>query len=262
MDKLKQLESFVSVATKGSLTAAARAEGVAPAIMGRRLDALEERLGVKLLVRTTRRIALTHEGSAFLEDCQRLLADLANAEARVSAGGVKASGHLRIPAPAGFGRRHVAPLVPKFRALHADVTISLNLSDRVVDVAGEGFDCAVRVGDFPDSSLVSVRLADNRRLCVATPAYLQRHGTPKHPNDLTRHDCLTLSSDASQTRGWAFRVPGKDEVLHVKPAGPLDCSDGQVLHDWCLQGVGIAWRSTWEVQSEIGQGRLVEVLAE
>ena len=264
MDKLKQLESFVSVSTRGSLTAAARAEGVAPAIMGRRLDALEERLGVKLLVRTTRRISLTHEGSAFLEDCQRLLADFANAEASVSAGGVKASGHLRITAPAGFGRRHVAPLVPRFRELHGDVTLSLNLSDRVVDLAGEGFDCAVRVGDLPDSSLVSVRLADNRRLCVATAAYLAQHGTPRHPNELARHACLTLSSDASQTRGWAFRVPKgeADEVIHFKPGGPLDCSDGQVLHDWCLAGLGIAWRSTWEVESEIAAGRLVEVLGE
>ena len=314
MDKLKQMESFVSVATRGSLTAAANAEGVAPAIMGRRLDALEERLGVKLLVRTTRRISLTHEGSAFLEDCQRLLTDVANAEASVSAGGVKASGHLRITAPAGFGRRHVAPLVPKFRELHADVTISLNLSDRVVDIAGEGYDCAVRVGDMPDSSLVSVRMADNRRLCVATPEYLQRHGTPMHPQELSRFDCLVLSSDASQTRGWAFRVPrnaqgrqqesaragaasrnaqgwrqestlagaasrnaqgwqqegapggaaaAKDdghEVIHLRPNGPMDCSDGQVLHDWCLSGHGIAWRSTWEVEQEIAAGRLVAVL--
>jgi DNA-binding transcriptional LysR family regulator len=258
MAKLKQLESFVAVVARGSLTAAARAEGVAPAIMGRRLDALEERLGVKLLVRTTRRIALTHEGSAFLEDCQRLLADLANAEASVSAGGVKASGHLRITAPAGFGRRHVAPLVAKFHEHHADVTITLNLSDRVVDLAGEGFDCAVRVGDLPDSSLVSVRLADNRRLCVATPRYLKQHGTPQHPNELARFDCLTLSSDASQTRGWAFRVG--EELIYLKPGGPLDCSDGQVLHDWCLAGYGLAWRSTWEVESEIAAGRLVAVL--
>lgn len=260
MDKFKQLESFVSVATRGSLTAAANAEGVAPAIMGRRLDALEERLGVKLLVRTTRRITLTHEGSAFLEDCQRLLADVANAEASVSAGGVKASGHLRITAPAGFGRRHVAPLVPKFREQHPEVTISLNLSDRVVDLAGEGYDCAVRVGDLPDSSLVSVRMADNRRLCVATPSYVQRHGTPKHPSELSRYDCLTLSSDASQTRGWAFQV--KDEVIHLKPGGPLDCSDGQVLHDWCMAGYGIAWRSTWEVEAEVADGTLVALLEE
>jgi DNA-binding transcriptional LysR family regulator len=258
MDKLKQLESFVTVATKGSLTATALAEGVAPAVIGRRIDALEERLGVKLLVRTTRRITLTHEGSAFLEDCQRVLADLANAEASVSAGGVKANGHLRITAPAGFGRRHVAPQVPRFIALHPDVSVSLNLSDRVVDIVNEGFDCAVRVGDLPDSSLISVRLADNRRLCVATPAYLKRAGVPQHPSDLARHECLTLSSDASQTRGWAFRVEG--EVTHLRPHGRLDCSDGQVLHDWCLQGLGIAWRSTWEVQSEIAAGRLQTVL--
>ena len=241
----------------------AKAEGVAPAIMGRRLDALEEHLGVKLLVRTTRRISLTHEGSAFLEDCQRLLSDVANAEASVSEGGVKATGHLRITAPAGFGRRHVAPLVPRFRLAHPDVTISLNLSDRVVDLAGEGFDCAVRVGDLPDSSLVSVRIADNRRLCVATPEYLARRGTPRAPAELVQHDCLTLSSDASQTRGWAFRVPqpgGSTEVVHLKPGGPLDCSDGQVLHDWCLGGWGIAWRSTWEVEAEIAAGRLVAVL--
>ena len=296
MSKLKQLESFVSVATRGSLTAAANAEGVAPAIIGRRLDALEERLGVKLLLRTTRRITLTHEGSAFLEDCQRLLSDLANAEASVSAGGVKASGHLRITAPAGFGRRHVAPLIPKFYELHPEVTISLNLSDRVVDIAGEGFDCAVRVGDMPDSSLVSVRMADNRRLCVATPTYLARHGTPQTPAELSRFHCLTLSSDASQTRGWSFRMPmggNRDatantrastplrdatvgaqtppetdgamaprasEVIYLKPAGPLDCSDGQVLHDWCLAGYGIAWRSTWEVEAEIASGQLVAVL--
>ncbi len=265
MDKLKQLETFVAVATRGSLTAAARAEAVAPAIIGRRLDALEARLGVKLLVRTTRRISLTHEGSAFLEDCQRLLTDLSNAEASVSAGGVKASGHLRVTAPAGFGRRHVAPLVPRFRDLHPEVTVSLNLSDRVVDVAGEGYDCAVRVGDLPDSSLVSVRLADNRRLCVAAPAYLQRRGTPATPADLVRHDCLTLSSDASQTRGWAFMLPvdadpTQRELHYLRPGGPMDCSDGQVLHEWCLGGHGIAWRSTWEVEADIRAGRLQSVL--
>ena len=258
MARLKQIESFVSVATRGSLTAAANAEGVAPAVIGRRLDALEERLGVKLLVRTTRKLTLTHEGSAFLEDCQRLLADISNAEASVSAGGVKASGHLRITAPGGFGRRHVAPLVPAFLAQHPDVSLSLNLSDRVVDIINEGFDCAVRVGDLVDSSLVSQRLADNRRLCVAAPAYLKRAGIPQHPSELARHECLTLSSDASQTRGWAFIIDG--QLAHSRPSGRLDCSDGQVLHDWCLRGLGIAWRSTWEVESDIQSGRLQSVL--
>ena len=260
MDRLKQIETFVAVATKGSLTAAAQAEGVAPAVIGRRMDALEARLGVKLLLRTTRRISLTHEGSAFLEDCQRLIADFNNAEASVSAGGIKASGHLRVTAPAGFGRRHVAPLVPGFLAQHPDVSLSLNLSDRVVDLVNEGFDCAVRVGELPDSSLVSVRLADNRRLCGATPAYLQRAGTPHHPSELTRHACLTLSSDASQTRGWAFVVAGA--ATYLRPGARLDCSDGQVLHKWCLQGLGLAWRSTWEVEHDLASGRLVSVLDE
>ena len=258
MDRLKQMETFVAVAARGSLTAAALAEGVAPAIIGRRMDALEARLGVKLLLRTTRRISLTHEGSAFLEDCQRLLIEVNNAESSVSAGGVKASGHLRVTAPAGFGRRHLAPLVPAFLARHADVSLSLNLSDRVVDLINEGYDCAVRVGDLPDSSLVSVRLADNRRECVATPAYLKRAGVPAHPSDLSRHQCLTLSSEASQSRGWAFLVDGT--VTHLRPGGRLDCSDGQVLHGWCLQGLGLAWRSTWEVQGDIEAGRLVSVL--
>ena len=260
MPRFKQIESFVAVATKGSLTAAALADNVAPAVIGRRIDALEERLGVKLLLRTTRRITLTHEGSAFLEDCQRLLADLANAEASVSAGGVKASGHLRITAPAGFGRRHVAPLVPEFIAQHPEVSLSLNLSDRVVDIVNEGFDCAVRVGDLPDSRLVSVRLAENRRLCVAAPAYLQRAGTPATPAELMRHACLTLSSDAGQARGWAFTVNG--ELTHLRPGGPLDCSDGQVLHEWCLRGLGLAWRSTWEVEQDVATGRLKVVLEE
>ena len=258
MDRLQQIESFVAVATKGSLTAAALAEGVAPAVIGRRIDALEERLGVKLLVRTTRRISLTHEGSAFLEDAQRLLGDLANAEASVSAGGLQASGHLRITAPAGFGRRHVAPLVPRFVAQHPEVSLSLNLSDRLVDIVNEGFDCAVRVGDLPDSSLISVRLAENRRLCVASPAYISRRGQPAHPHDIIRHDCLTLSSEASQTRGWAFTIDG--QISHLRPSTRLDCSDGQVLHAWCLEGLGLAWRSWWEVEADVRAGRLLSVL--
>ncbi len=263
MDRLAQIESFVAVANKGSLTAVGQALGVAPAAIGRHIDALEARLGVKLLLRTTRRISLTPEGSAFLDDCQRLLGEIAASEARISQGSVKASGHLRLTAPAGFGRRHVAPLLPKFLELHPDLEISLNLSDRVVDIVNEGVDCAVRVGDLPDSSLISVRLAsvrlaDNRRLCVAAPTYLNRAGVPKHPSELARHECLVLSSDASQTRGWAFNIDGV--VTHLRPSGRLNCTDGQVLHDWCVAGLGVAWRSTWEVEHEVQSGKLHTVL--
>jgi DNA-binding transcriptional LysR family regulator len=165
---------------------------------------------------------------------------------------------VRVTAPAGFGRRHVAPLVPRFLALHPDVSLTLNLSDRMIDIVNEGFDCAVRVGDLPDNRLVALRLADNRRLCVATPDYLRRAGTPQHPSDLARHQCLALSSQNSQMRGWLFAVDGETAPMRV--SGRLDCSDGQVLHEWCLQGLGIAWRSSWEVARDIAEGRLVSVL--
>jgi DNA-binding transcriptional LysR family regulator len=262
MSKLKQLETFVAVATRGSLTAAAKSEGVAPAMIGRRIDALEERLGVKLLVRTTRRVSLTHEGSSFLEDCQRLLTDLSDAEAAVSEGGGKPTGVLKVTAPAGFGRRHVAPQVPIFRSMYPMVKISLDLSDRVLDLSGEGYDCAVRVGEMADSSMVSVRLADNRRMCVASPEFLKRHGVPLHPSELSEFDCLLLSSEAAQLRGWAFTVlhGDKNEMMRIKPSRGLSCSDGEVLFDWCLSGHGIAWRSTWEVQGEIKAGKLVPLL--
>ncbi|MHA6822047.1 LysR family transcriptional regulator [Ralstonia pseudosolanacearum] len=258
MAHFKQLETFVAVATRGSLSAAAAAEGVAPAIIGRRIDALEERLGVKLLVRTTRRITLTFEGSAFLEDCQRILNDLHNAEASVSAGGVKASGHLRVTAPAGFGRRHVAPMVPDFLAAHPDVSITLDLGDRIVDLVNEGFDCAIRLGDLPDSSLVSIRLWENRRVVVAAPAYLERRGRPEQLEQLAGHNCLAFGASANVQRGWVFQQGGK--TVTVKVGGTMECTDGAVLREWCLQGHGLAWRSWWEVGHDIATGRLVTVL--
>lgn len=257
MDTFKQITAFVAVATRGSLSAAARAENVTPAIIGRRLDGLEARLGVRLLVRTTRRLSLTSEGQAFLEDCQRILNDLANAEASVSLGGVKASGHLKISAPAGFGRRHVAPLVMRFLEDNPEVTASLDLTDRLVDLVNEGIDCAVRIGELADSSLVSVRLGEMRRVVVASADYLARHGTPMQIEDLANHHCLSLG----QQRGWLFRAPESAEKTRmVKVGGRLECNDGAVLHDWALAGKGLAWRSMWEVGDDIRASRLVTVL--
>jgi DNA-binding transcriptional LysR family regulator len=257
MDRLKQIETFVAVAMRGSLTAAAAAEGVAPAVVSRRMDALEERLGVKLLVRTTRKVSLTFEGSAYLEDCQRILREIGDAEAAVSLGGVRASGHLKITAPAGFGRRHVAPLLMDFLGGHPDVNASLELSDRMVDLVNENVDCAVRIGELMDSSLVSVRLGEMRRVVVGSPAYFAAHGRPASVAELSRHDCLSLV----QQRGWAFR-DAEGKAVMLKVGGALECNDGAVLHDWALAGRGLAWRSMWEVGADLREGRLVAVLEE
>ena len=259
MSQFKQLATFVEVAARGSLSAAARSEGIAPAVIGRRLDALEARLGVKLLQRTTRKIVLTNEGAAFLEDCQRILAELENAEAAVSERSVNASGHLSISAPAGFGRQHVAPLLPSFLAEHRNVTLTLNLNDRVVDLLGEGIDVAIRIAPLSDSTMIGVKLADNKRVLVAAPDYLARHGVPAALDDLARHNCLAMSSDGSQ-RGWTFRQNGKNVTLKV--SGNMECNDGAVLHDWALAGKGLAWRSMWEVGAAIESGQLVTVLDE
>jgi DNA-binding transcriptional LysR family regulator len=259
MDQFKQISTFVEVVAKGSLTAAARAEGIAPAMIGRRLDALEERLGVKLLQRTTRKIALTNEGIAFLEDCQRILAELEEAETAVSERSARASGHLLISAPAGFGRQHVAPLIPSFLAHHGDVSVTLNLNDRVVDLIGEGIDVAIRIAALSDSSLIGVKLADNKRVVVASPSYIKRYGAPGSLDDLAKHNCLAMSSEGSQ-RGWTFRQNGKNVTLKV--TGNMVCNDGAVLHDWALSGKGLAWRSMWEVGNAIESGQLVTVLDE
>jgi len=256
MDNFKQITAFVSTATRGSLSAAARAEGVTPAIVGRRLDALEERLGVRLMLRTTRKLTLTFEGQAFLEDCQRILNDMANAEAAVSLGGVRASGYLRLSAPAGFGRRHVAPLVGRYMWENPEVTVNLDLSDRLVDLINEGIDCAVRIGELADSSLVSVRLGEMRRMVVASPAYLVAHGVPKTPADLAQHDCLSLG----QQRGWVLRDPESGAIDSWKVGGRFECNDGAVLHEWALAGRGLAWRSLWEVGQHLKEGTLVSVL--
>lgn len=259
MDHFKQISTFTEVASRGSLSAAARAEGIAPAMIGRRLDALEERLDVKLLQRTTRKIALTNEGAAFLEDCQRILSDLEEAETMVSERSAKASGQLNISAPAGFGRKHVAPLIPVFLNEHKEVNLTLNLSDRMVDLIGEGVDVAIRIAALCDSNLIGVKLADNKRLVVASPEYLQKNGRPSRLEDLQKHNCLTFTSEGSQ-RGWSFKENGKN--IQHKVEGNMNCNDGAVLHQWAIEGKGLAWRSMWEVGNDIKSGKLVSVLDE
>jgi DNA-binding transcriptional LysR family regulator len=260
MDRLKQMEAFVGAVEAGSLARAARAIGITPAMLGRRVDALEERLGVKLLHRTTRHLAVTDEGAAFVEQCRRALAEIDVAEDLVRTGRSMAVGHLRVTAPAGFGRRHVAPHAPGFISENPQVQISFNLTDRVVDLVREGFDLGIRIGSVLDPDLVAVRLARNRRVVCASPDYLLRAGTPQTLEDLAQHQCLVITPSAGQSGVWTFLI--RDRAVNVRVSGRLDCNDGELLHRWAREGIGLAWRSTWEIESELARGDLVTVLDE
>ncbi len=258
MNKLKEIEAFVGVTEAGSLTAAALREKVSPVMMGRRIDALEKRLGVKLLHRSTRHLTVTQQGVVFLEHCRKLLTDLQEAEQLVTEGRRKVTGHLVVSTPAAFGREHVAPHASSFAAENPELRISFNLTDRVVDLVREGYDFGVRIGGMIDPSFVAIKLADNRRVVCATPKYLARRGQPRTLDDLVQHNCLAFNLQGGQQQGWYFQINGKPVTMRV--SGNLDCNDGELLHRWSLEGLGLAWRSTWEIQRELTSGELVTVL--
>jgi DNA-binding transcriptional LysR family regulator len=260
MDKVKQMWAFVDAVDKGSLARAALGQNITPVMLGRRIDALERRLGVKLLHRTTRHLTLTESGSVFLEHCRRLLADIDLAETIVSEGRDQASGHLIVSAPAAFGRLHVAPHAPAYLAANPNVQISFNLTDHVVDLVREGYELGIRIGGVLDPSFVAVRLATNRRVVCGTPDYFARCGVPRTLEELAQHNCLAFNLQGGQQRGWYFQKDGKPVTIKVN--GNLDCNDGELLHRWASEGLGLAWRSTWEIQAQLASGELVTVLDE
>src|SRR3954464_8939588 len=192
-DTLQEMSVFSRVVASGSLSAAARELGISPALVSRRLAALENRLGVRLVNRTTRSLHLTVEGARYYDVCNRVLAEIQEADAEVSVGRVEPQGALKVALPASFGHQHVAPLVPQFAARYPKVQLALSLSDRNVNVMDEGFDLAVCIADLRDSSLAARKLAPNRRVVCASPAYLAAHGTPRAPEDLAKHNCLVVS---------------------------------------------------------------------
>ena len=260
MDKLTQIEAFVAAVEEGSLARAALKAHVTAAMIGRRIDALERRLHVRLMHRSTRRLALTEEGSAYLDDCRRLLADLNRTETLLSEGRHKASGHLVVAAPAAFGRKHVAPHAPAFLAHNPDVRLSFNLTDQVVDLVRLGFDIGIRIGGAIDPSFVAIKLAANRRVVCGTPAYFDRYGIPRKLDDLKHHNCLAFNLQGGQQRGWHFKRGDREVTVRVQ--GNLDCNDGELLHRWSSEGLGLGWRSTWEIQGQLARGELVTVLDE
>ena len=257
-DTLQEMAVFVKVVAAGSLSAAARELGSSPAVMSRRLAALESRLGVRLVNRTTRTLNLTVEGSRYYEACTRVLADIQEADAEVAAGRVEPRGALKVALPASFGHQHVAPLIPKFAERYPKVELALSLSDRNVNVMDEGFDVAVCIADLRDSSLAARRLAPNRRVVCASPAYLAAHGTPRTPEDLAKHSCLVVSDF---TANWEYKTrDGRSTSVRVQ--GRYACDNWEVLRQWALAGLGIALKSTWDVYRQLEDGSLVVLLPE
>lgn len=258
MDRFTEIESLIAAIDHGSLAAAAARAGVTPAMLGRRVDSLEKRLGTKLLHRTTRRLVLTEQGNLFVERARRLLQDLEQTEREAAGDAHRATGHLVVSAPAGFGRQHVGPHACDFLKQHPQLRMSCNFTDRVVDLVREGYDMAIRIGGELDPNYVAVRLASNRRVVCGTPEYFREHGTPQTPEDLLRHNCLAFNTQGGQPRGWKFRVDGKEQLLRVQ--GTMDCNDGEMLKRWVREGHGLGWRSTWEIAEQLKSGELVTCL--
>ncbi len=260
MDRFKELSTFVEVAQRGSLSAAAREEGITPAMVGRRIDQLEERLGVKLFKRSTRKVTLTPEGGTFYEDCHRILAELRSAEDALSVGAKSASGRLILTAPTAFGRKHIAPHLAAFIAEHPNLAITLHLSERMVDLKNERFDLAIRIADMKSADLIAAKLARNHRVVCGSPVYFKRSGKPRSLGELAKHNCLVTSTEDGVADTWSFQDKGKAVISKV--SGNLQCNDGEVLTRWAIAGEGLAWRSAWEVSEEVKRGRLVTVLDE
>jgi len=258
MDRFKALQTFLDVAKAESLSAVAREEGVTPAMVGRRVDQLEARIGVKLFKRSTRKITLTPEGSAFYESVRDFINDLNAAEEAIAVGAKNATGRLIVSAPTAFGRKHIAPHVPAFLAENPNLTMTLHLSERLVDLKNERVDLAIRIADLKNADFIAVKLARNHRVVVGSPSYIKRAGKPQSLTDLERHNCLVTSSEDGLADIWHFQNNGESQ--RIKVAGNLHCNDGGVLTKWALAGQGLAWRSAWEVSDEIAHGRLIEVL--
>jgi len=255
-DTFQEMAVFSRIVASGSLSAAARELGISPALVSRRLAGLESRLGVRLVNRTTRSLNLTVEGARYYEVCTRVLAEIEEADAEVSVGRVEPQGALKVALPASFGHQHVAPLVPQFAARYPKVQLALSLSDRTVSIIDEGFDVAVCIADLRDSSLTARRLAPNRRVVCASPAYLRAHGTPRTPEELAQHNCLVTGDFAST---WEYKAPdGRPGTVRV--SGRYCCDNWEVLREWALAGLGIALKSTWDVHRQLEDGSLVVLL--
>jgi DNA-binding transcriptional LysR family regulator len=257
MDKFQEMRVFAGVVDAGSFVGAADALGMSKAAVSRHVSDLEQRLGVRLMQRTTRKLSLTQEGEVFLARCRDILASIEESEAELSTRAASASGLLKVSVPVSFATKHLAPLWSDFLAAHPRLTLDVHLADRVVDLVDEGFDLAVRIARLPDSSLVSRKLATTRLVLCAAPSYLRRRGTPTHPDDLAAHDVIGYSL-LSTPGQWLLQGPDGPVTVKIKPR--LWTNNGDTSVAAAVRGAGIDLQPTFLVADALADGRLVEVL--
>lgn len=254
------LRVFCTVVRKASFAEAAQELGASPAYVSKRLRLLEQALGVPLLHRTTRRVAITDQGERVFHWAQRILDDMDQLLQEVAVTRREPRGLLRVSSSFGFGRRVVAPALSQLVQQHPGLQVRLEVFDRVVDVAGEGFDLDVRIGDDIAPHLIARRLADNHRVLCAAPAYLRRKGAPRTPADLAAHDCLVIKERDHPFGLWRLRAGAAEHTAKV--TGPLSANNGEMVVQWALDGRGIALRSLWDVDAHLRAGRLVQLMPE
>jgi LysR family transcriptional activator of dmlA len=253
---------FSVLAAAGSLSAAARELGITTPAVSKRLALMESRVGISLLNRTTRRMSLTPEGEVYLEHARRILSDINDMEELLGVSRATPKGLLRVNATLGFGRIHVAPLISRFVRKHPEVEVQLQLSVNPPPLTEDSFDVCIRFGAPPDTRVIARQIAPNRRLLCAAPAYLAKHGTPKVPNDLARHNCIGIRQGEEAYGVWRLSSGrGRNATTDaVKTRGNLATNDGEIAVNWALEGHGILMRAEWDIERYLRSGRLVQVL--
>lgn len=259
MDPASEMELFAQVVEANGFKAAGQRLGLSPSAVSKRISRLEDRLGARLLHRTTRSLALTEVGAAYFENCRRIMDEIAEAEREVADTMAVARGLLRVSVPPAFGPARIAPILPDFLQRFPQVRVSVVAVDRDVDLIGEGFDVAIRVSRLRDSSLIARRLTSNRRVVCATAGYFAKHGTPRHPADLDSHNCLV--NPVYSTQGtWSFKKGGRLHSVQVR--GNLEFTSPQALREVALRGLGIGLLPAFLVNADLRAGRLRTVLTD
>ncbi len=258
MNQESELAFFVQLVKFGSLAATARELNLTPPAISKRLARLEQRLGVRLLNRTTRSISLTAEGELYLGNAQRILSEIEELERQVSSSRAEPRGLLRVNAPLGFGRTHISEAISSFIRRYPEVEVQLHLTDRPMNLPDDSIDVAIRFGELPDSRLIARKIAVNRRRLCAAPAYLKAFGQPQTPEELARHNCIVLRQNDSASGIWRLSQGKKTESIKV--SGTLSSNDGEVALNWALDGHGILLRAEWNLARYLRSGQLVEIL--